>query len=104
MDSMAGTPQPGEVLRENTDEVLQDEHLSDQDNLGPLGTGRAEAGVPAQPQVPLSLEAEAWDETDFNRNRLRVNICKVTFLLLHIVLLVYCSLVVIAQLPSYINP
>ncbi|XP_078466476.1 uncharacterized protein LOC144729835 [Lampetra planeri] len=90
MFGIAGTPQPGaDVLRENTDEVLQDEHLSDQDNLGGGGgvvggaaqpggppPRGAEAGGPHLPHMAFNLEAETWDETDFNRNRLRINICK----------------------------
>uniref|UniRef100_A0A3Q2YUX3 Tau tubulin kinase 1 n=1 Tax=Hippocampus comes TaxID=109280 RepID=A0A3Q2YUX3_HIPCM len=53
--------------RENTDDVLQDEHLSDQENAPPAPPpGRA----PCEP-------GEAWEDTDFNRNRLRISLNKV---------------------------
>ncbi|XP_056264592.1 tau-tubulin kinase 1 isoform X3 [Pseudoliparis swirei] len=67
------TPVPGDLQRENTDEVLQDEHLSDQENAPPVPasrppgeTGVANAGEPG----------EAWEDTDFNRNRLRISLNK----------------------------
>ncbi|XP_048452562.1 tau-tubulin kinase 1-like [Rhincodon typus] len=69
------TPVPGDVLRENTDDVLQDEHLSDQENAPPI--------LPSKPAdmtaVPPNLvfETEVWDETDINRNKLRISISKV---------------------------
>uniref|UniRef100_A0A3Q2YUM3 Tau tubulin kinase 1 n=1 Tax=Hippocampus comes TaxID=109280 RepID=A0A3Q2YUM3_HIPCM len=60
------TPLPGEPQRENTDDVLQDEHLSDQENAPPAPPpGRA----PCEP-------GEAWEDTDFNRNRLRISLNK----------------------------
>ncbi|XP_062864151.1 tau-tubulin kinase 2 isoform X2 [Trichomycterus rosablanca] len=62
---------PGEILRENTDDVLQDEHLSDQENAPPVPS-------PARPgEVALAPPAgEVWDDTDFNRNKLRISISK----------------------------
>ncbi|XP_030643338.1 tau-tubulin kinase 1 [Chanos chanos] len=65
------TPVPGELPRENTDDVLQDEHLSDQENAPP-------APSPIRPveTAPPPAEGEAWDETDFNRNKLRISISK----------------------------
>uniref|UniRef100_A0AAY4BVW3 non-specific serine/threonine protein kinase n=1 Tax=Denticeps clupeoides TaxID=299321 RepID=A0AAY4BVW3_9TELE len=65
------TPVPGELPRENTDDVLQDEHLSDQENAPP-------APLPSRPGEASHAppEGEAWDETDFNRNKLRISISK----------------------------
>ncbi|XP_073784562.1 tau-tubulin kinase 1 isoform X2 [Danio rerio] len=65
------TPVPGELPRENTDDVLQDEHLSDQENAPP-------ALIPSRPTepAPAAPAGEAWDETDFNRNQLRISISK----------------------------
>lgn len=68
------TPVPGELPRENTDDVLQDEHLSDQENAPP-------ALIPSRPSEPAPAPpvGEGWDETDFNRNKLRISISKVLF-------------------------
>ncbi|XP_058255282.1 tau-tubulin kinase 1 [Hemibagrus wyckioides] len=65
------TPVPGELPRENTDDVLQDEHLSDQENAPPVL-------LPIRPgEVALVPPGgEAWDDTDFNRNKLRISISK----------------------------
>ncbi|XP_042598120.1 tau-tubulin kinase 1 isoform X2 [Cyprinus carpio] len=62
---------PGELPRENTDDVLQDEHLSDQENAPP-------ALIPSRPSEPPPAPptGEGWDETDFNRNKLRISISK----------------------------
>ncbi|XP_048843935.1 tau-tubulin kinase 1 isoform X2 [Brienomyrus brachyistius] len=61
------TPVPGDLQRENTEDVVQDEHLSDQDNAPPLVHVRhGENG-----QLPA--EGEAWEDTDINRNKLRVS-------------------------------
>ncbi|KAK3538082.1 hypothetical protein QTP70_028642 [Hemibagrus guttatus] len=62
---------PGELPRENTDDVLQDEHLSDQENAPPVL-------LPMRPgEVALVPPGgEAWDDTDFNRNKLRISISK----------------------------
>ena len=67
----------GDVLRENTDDVLQDEHLSDQENAPPPAApppGRP-SGEPA-PQAPGDA-GEGWEDTDFNRNKLRISLTKV---------------------------
>ncbi len=68
------TPVPGELPRENTDDVLQDEHLSDQENAPP-------ALIPSRPREPAPAPpaGEGWDETDFNLNKLRISISKVSF-------------------------
>ncbi|XP_036398341.1 tau-tubulin kinase 2 isoform X2 [Megalops cyprinoides] len=62
---------PGDFLRENTDEVLQDEQLSDGDNNCPPER------LPGSPVLPLRpQEADVWEELDRNRNRIRTNIWK----------------------------
>ncbi|KAG7466096.1 hypothetical protein MATL_G00161230 [Megalops atlanticus] len=62
---------PGDLLRENTDEVLQDEQLSDGDNNCPRER------LPGSPVLPLRpQEADVWEELDRNRNRIRTNIWK----------------------------
>jgi len=64
----------GELPRENTDDVLQDEQLieDDQENAPP-------ALIPRRPSEPAPAPpaGEGWDETDFNRNKLRISISKV---------------------------
>ncbi|KAM9314900.1 LOW QUALITY PROTEIN: tau-tubulin kinase 1 [Pholidichthys leucotaenia] len=67
------TPIPGDLQRENTDDVLQDEHLSDQENAPPAPPSRP-AGETGTPQA--GEPAEAWEDTDFNRNRLRISLNK----------------------------
>ncbi|XP_056104667.1 tau-tubulin kinase 1 isoform X2 [Rhinichthys klamathensis goyatoka] len=64
------TQMPGDLQRENTDNVVQDEHLSDQENAPPIPSGRPADGS----QLPT--DADGWEETDFNRNKLRINIGK----------------------------
>lgn len=64
------TPVPGELPRENTDDVLQDEHLSDQENAPPMP-------LPMRPGEVAPPGGEGWDDTDFNRNKLRISISKV---------------------------
>ncbi|XP_070683753.1 tau-tubulin kinase 1 [Pempheris klunzingeri] len=67
------TPVPGDLQRENTDDVLQDEHLSDQENAPPAPPSRP----PGETGVPHAGEpGEAWEDTDFNRNRLRISLNK----------------------------
>lgn len=65
---------PGDLQRENTDDVVQDEHLSDQENAPPIPSGRPADGS----QLPT--DADGWEETDFNRNKLRINLGKVPFI------------------------
>ncbi|XP_060789234.1 tau-tubulin kinase 1 isoform X2 [Neoarius graeffei] len=65
------TPVPGELPRENTDDVLQDEHLSDQENAPPVPLPIRPAEVALVPPG-----GEVWDDTDFNRNKLRISISK----------------------------
>lgn len=74
------TPVPGDLLRENTEDVLQGEHLSDQENAPPILPGRPPEGLGPSPHLvphPGGPEAEVWEETDVNRNKLRINIGKV---------------------------
>ncbi|KAM3594822.1 uncharacterized protein V6R79_014573 [Siganus canaliculatus] len=57
---------PGDLLRENTDEVLQDEQLSDVEN------NPAPERLPGSPLHPhRNQEADVWEELDRNRNRIR---------------------------------
>ncbi|XP_036173968.1 tau-tubulin kinase 1 isoform X2 [Myotis myotis] len=73
------TPVPGDLLRENTEDVLQGEHLSDQENAPPILPGRLPEGLGPGPLLaphPGGPEAEVWEETDVNRNKLRINIGK----------------------------
>ncbi|XP_039509321.1 tau-tubulin kinase 2 isoform X2 [Pimephales promelas] len=54
---------PGDQ-KENTDEVLQDEQLSDGDNARP-------ENLPGSPSLPLrNQEADVWEDLDRNRNRI----------------------------------
>ncbi|XP_051957820.1 tau-tubulin kinase 1 [Xyrauchen texanus] len=72
--AMAGvinvTLMPGDHQRENTDDVVLDEHLSDQENAPPVPSGRPADGS----QLPT--DADGWEETDINRNKLRINLGK----------------------------
>ncbi|XP_068195718.1 tau-tubulin kinase 2 isoform X3 [Antennarius striatus] len=63
---------PGDLLRENTDEVLQDEQLSDVEN------NPAPERMPVSPLHPhRNQEADVWEELDRNRNRIRTAVWKV---------------------------
>uniref|UniRef100_A0A3Q3KTT5 Tau tubulin kinase 2a n=1 Tax=Mastacembelus armatus TaxID=205130 RepID=A0A3Q3KTT5_9TELE len=62
---------PGDLLRENTDEVLQDEQLSDvENNPAPERL----QGSPLHPH--RNQEADVWEELDRNRNRIRTAVWK----------------------------
>lgn len=65
----------GDLLKENTDEVLQDEQLSDGDNnAGP-------EHQPDTPALPLrNPEAEGWEDLDRNSNLIRCPGWKVYYL------------------------
>lgn len=67
------TPGPGDLQRENTDDVLQDEHLSEQENAPPPPSSR----LPDTAVANSGELGEAWEDTDFNRNRLRISLTKV---------------------------
>lgn len=63
---------PGDLMRENTDEVLQDEQLSDVEN------NPAPDRMPGSPLHPhRNQEADVWEELDRNRNRIRTAVWKV---------------------------
>ncbi|XP_068177252.1 tau-tubulin kinase 1 isoform X1 [Antennarius striatus] len=66
------TPIPGDLQRENTDDVLQDEHLSDQENAPPAPSSRPPGSEMGAPQA--GDPGDAWEDTDFNRNRLRISL------------------------------
>ncbi|XP_017290474.1 tau-tubulin kinase 1 isoform X1 [Kryptolebias marmoratus] len=68
------TPVPGDPQRENTDDVLQDEHLSDQENAPPPPPSRPPGETAVQQHA--GEQGEAWEDTDFNRNRLRISLNK----------------------------
>ncbi|XP_074540731.1 tau-tubulin kinase 1 isoform X1 [Halichoeres trimaculatus] len=67
------TPVPGDLQRENTDDVLVDEHLSDQENAPPAPPPRPPGESSAQ---HAGETGEAWEDTDVNRNRLRISLNK----------------------------
>nr|XP_056708885.1 tau-tubulin kinase 1 isoform X1 [Euleptes europaea] len=69
------TPVPGDLLRENTEDVLQGEHLSDQENAPPILPGRPSETLGQAPNIAFN-EGEVWEETDVNRNKLRISISK----------------------------
>ncbi|XP_016406748.1 tau-tubulin kinase 2 isoform X2 [Sinocyclocheilus rhinocerous] len=55
---------PGDLLKENTDEVLQDEQLSDGDNARP-------ENLPGSQNLPLrNQETDVWEGLDRNRNQI----------------------------------
>ncbi|XP_053192112.1 tau-tubulin kinase 2 [Scomber japonicus] len=62
---------PGDLMRENTDEVLQDEQLSDVEN-NPAPDRMT--GSPIHPH--RNQEADVWEELDRNRNRIRTAVWK----------------------------
>ncbi|XP_019909867.2 tau-tubulin kinase 2 isoform X2 [Esox lucius] len=58
---------PGDLARENTDDVLQDEQLSDNGENNPPPDR-----LPGSPSMPrANQEADVWEELDRNRNRIR---------------------------------
>ncbi|XP_077178848.1 tau-tubulin kinase 2 isoform X2 [Paroedura picta] len=68
------TPIPGDLLRENTDEVFPDEQLSDGENGIPIGI--------SPEKLPESLghhrpqEKDVWEEMDANRNKIQLGVHK----------------------------
>lgn len=69
------TPVPGDPQRENTEDGLRDEHFSDQENAPPPPPSRPPAETATQQNI--GDPGEAWEDTDFNRNRLRISLNKV---------------------------
>ncbi|MEQ2247139.1 hypothetical protein ILYODFUR_006158 [Ilyodon furcidens] len=68
------TPVPGDPQRENTEDGLRDEHFSDQENAPPPPPIRPPAETTTQQNA--GELGEAWEDTDFNRNRLRISLNK----------------------------
>ncbi|XP_039392158.1 tau-tubulin kinase 2 isoform X4 [Mauremys reevesii] len=68
------TPIPGDLLRENTDEVFPDEQLSDGEN-GIL-VGVSPEKLPGSPGHQRPQEKDVWEEMDANRNKIKLGICK----------------------------
>ncbi|NXD34151.1 TTBK2 kinase, partial [Copsychus sechellarum] len=68
------TPIPGDLLRENTDEVFPDEQLSDGENVIPVGVSPEK--LPGSPGHQRPQEKDVWEEMDANRNKIKFGICK----------------------------
>ncbi|XP_051000406.1 tau-tubulin kinase 2 isoform X2 [Acomys russatus] len=68
------TPIPGDLLRENTDEVFPDEQLSDGENGLPVGASPDRP--PGSPGHPRPQEKDVWEEMDINKNKIKLGICK----------------------------
>ncbi|NXO44167.1 TTBK2 kinase, partial [Locustella ochotensis] len=68
------TPIPGDLLRENTDEVFPDEQLSDGENVIPVGVTPEK--LPGSPGHQRPQEKDVWEEMDANRNKIKLGICK----------------------------
>ncbi|XP_033001949.1 tau-tubulin kinase 2 isoform X2 [Lacerta agilis] len=67
------TPIPGDMLRENTDDVFPDEHLSDGENCIPIGISPEK--LPESPGHRLQ-EKDVWEEMDANRNKIKAGVHK----------------------------
>ncbi|XP_034968365.1 tau-tubulin kinase 2 isoform X2 [Zootoca vivipara] len=67
------TPIPGDMLRENTDDVFPDEHLSDGENGIPIGISPEK--LPESPGHRLQ-EKDVWEEMDANRNKIKAGVHK----------------------------
>ncbi|XP_074853183.1 tau-tubulin kinase 2 isoform X4 [Carettochelys insculpta] len=68
------TPIPGDLLRENTDEVFPDEQLSDGENGIPVGISPEK--LPESPGHQRPQEKDVWEEMDANRNKIKLGLCK----------------------------
>lgn len=68
------TPIPGDLLRENTDEVFPDEQLSDGENGIPVGVSPDK--LPGSLGHPRPQEKDVWEEMDINKNKIKLGICK----------------------------
>ncbi|XP_035182465.1 tau-tubulin kinase 2 isoform X1 [Oxyura jamaicensis] len=68
------TPIPGDLLRENTDEVFPDEQLSDGENGIPVGVSPEK--IPGSPGHQRPQEKDVWEEMDANRNKIKLGINK----------------------------
>uniref|UniRef100_A0A8D2J4I6 Tau tubulin kinase 2 n=1 Tax=Varanus komodoensis TaxID=61221 RepID=A0A8D2J4I6_VARKO len=67
------TPIPGDLLRENTDEVFPDEQLSDGENGIPVGISPEK--LPESPGH-RPQEKDVWEEMDANRNKIKLGVHK----------------------------
>ncbi|XP_038638016.1 tau-tubulin kinase 2-like isoform X2 [Scyliorhinus canicula] len=70
---------PGDLMKENTDEVLQDEQLSDGENVIPgmiCPERMAEMQESHNVQAPYVGEKDVWEEMDINRNKMKMAGCK----------------------------
>ncbi|XP_040602061.1 tau-tubulin kinase 2 isoform X3 [Mesocricetus auratus] len=68
------TPIPGDLLRENTDEVFPDEQLSDGENGIPVGVSPDK--LPGSLGHARPQEKDVWEEMDINKNKIKLGICK----------------------------
>uniref|UniRef100_A0A8D1N279 non-specific serine/threonine protein kinase n=1 Tax=Sus scrofa TaxID=9823 RepID=A0A8D1N279_PIG len=68
------TPIPGDLLRENTDEVFPDEQLSDGENGIPAGVSPDK--LPGSLGHPRPQEKDVWEELDANRNKIKLGVFK----------------------------
>ncbi|XP_072285178.1 tau-tubulin kinase 2 isoform X2 [Pyxicephalus adspersus] len=68
------TPIPGDLLRENTDEVFPDEQLSDGENGIPIMVSPEK--IPGSPSHHRPQERDVWEEMDANRNKIKMGLCK----------------------------
>lgn len=68
------TPIPGDLLRENTDEVFPDEQLSDGENGIPVGVSPDK--LPGSLAHARPQEKDVWEEMDINKNKIKLGICK----------------------------
>ncbi|CAI9561678.1 unnamed protein product [Staurois parvus] len=68
------TPIPGDLLRENTDEVFPDEQLSDGENGIPVMVSPER--IPGSPSHQRPQERDVWEEMDANRNKIKMGLCK----------------------------
>ncbi|XP_067414007.1 tau-tubulin kinase 2 [Emydura macquarii macquarii] len=68
------TPIPGDLLRENTDEVFPDEQFSDGENGIPIGVSPEK--LPGSPGHQCPQEKDVWEEMDANRKKIKLGICK----------------------------
>ncbi|XP_061467264.1 tau-tubulin kinase 2 isoform X2 [Rhineura floridana] len=67
------TPIPGDLLRENTDDVFPDEQLSDGENGIPVGISPEK--LPESPGH-RPQEKDVWEEMDANRNKIKPGVHK----------------------------
>ncbi|KAG8449460.1 hypothetical protein GDO86_016204 [Hymenochirus boettgeri] len=68
------TPIPGDLLRENTDEVFPDEQLSDGEIGIPVMASQEK--LPGSPNYQRLQEKDVWEEMDANRNKIKMGVCK----------------------------